>query len=157
MDEPSDPRENAREMWRGDVASRSLGMELLDLELGRASVAMTVREDMVNGHGLTHGGLVATLADSAFALACNSRGRVTVAAGFEISFLEAGRLGDRLVATARETALRGRSGIYDVTVVREVGEGDPVVVAEFRGRSRSLAAPRSASSAADPSATRQEP
>lgn len=166
MDEPSDPRENAREMWRGDAASRALGMELLDLDLGRATVAMTVRPDMVNGHRLTHGGLVATLADSAFALACNSRGRVTVAAGFEISFLEAGRLGDRLVATARETALRGRSGIYDVTVVREPGadEGDPVVVAEFRGRSRSIAASRPAPSEEPtdaptdaPTATRQEP
>ncbi|QIG45710.1 hydroxyphenylacetyl-CoA thioesterase PaaI [Nocardioides anomalus] len=122
-------------MWADDPASRAMGMELLDLSPGGAVVAMTVREDMVNGYGMAHGGLVATLADSAFALACNSRGARTVAAGFDVSFLEAGRLGDRLVATARETALRGRSGIYDVTVVREGGE----VVAEFRGRSRTLA------------------
>ncbi|WP_230487025.1 hydroxyphenylacetyl-CoA thioesterase PaaI [Nocardioides anomalus] len=131
----SDPLDTARQMWADDPASRAMGMELLDLSPGGAVVAMTVREDMVNGYGMAHGGLVATLADSAFALACNSRGARTVAAGFDVSFLEAGRLGDRLVATARETALRGRSGIYDVTVVREGGE----VVAEFRGRSRTLA------------------
>jgi acyl-CoA thioesterase len=130
----TDPLDTARQMWADDPASRAMGMELLDLSPGGAVVAMTVREDMVNGYGMAHGGLVATLADSAFALACNSRGAMTVAAGFDVSFLEAGRLGDRLVATATETALRGRSGIYDVTVAREGGE----VVAEFRGRSRTL-------------------
>jgi acyl-CoA thioesterase len=92
---------------------------------------MAVREDMVNGHAICHGGLIACVADSAFAFACNSRGVKTVAAAFEIDFLEPARLGDVLVATAEERALRGRSGIYDVTV--RVGD---TIIAEFRGRSR---------------------
>jgi acyl-CoA thioesterase len=89
---------------------------------------------MINGWGLCHGGLVASLADSAFAVACNSHGTVTVAAGFDVSFLESAQLGDELVAVATERALRGRSGVYDVTVRRS---GDDIVIAEFRGRSRS--------------------
>ncbi len=121
-------------MWAGDAASRMLGMEVTVVGPGTASVTMTVRDDMVNGWGTCHGGLLATLADSAFAVACNSRGTVTVAAGFDVSFLEPGRLGDELVATAREVALRGRSGIVDVTVARAA---DGVAIAEFRGRSRS--------------------
>jgi len=120
-------------MWADDVASMSLGMELLEVASGRARVAMLVRDDMVNGHELCHGGLIATLADSAFALACNSHGPVTVAAGFEIDFVEPARLGDELVAEATERLRRGRSGIYDVTVRR----GD-AVIAEFRGRARTL-------------------
>lgn len=140
-----DPREVARlgaeEMWRGDAASRMLGMELVSVAPGSAVVSMQVREDMVNGWDLCHGGLVASLADSAFAAACNSRGTVTVAAGFDVTFLESGRLGDELVATAHEIALRGRSGVYDVTVVRAQ---DEVVVAVFRGRSRSLGRPNPA-------------
>ena len=103
---------------------------------GGAVLSMTVRPDMANGHGIGHGGFVAALADSAFAFACNSHGVVTVASGFEIDFLEPARVGDVLVATARETALRGRSGIYDIVVRR--GE---TVVAVFRGRSRSLGRP----------------
>ena len=134
-----EPLEVARTMWADDAASKALGMELVDLGPGCAAVAMTVRPDMVNGHDLAHGGLIATLADSAFALACNSRGRVTVASGFDVTFLEAGRLGDRLVARARETALRGRSGLYDVTVARDA---DEAVIAEFRGRSRTLPTPK---------------
>jgi acyl-CoA thioesterase len=95
---------------------------------------MTVRADMINGWQLCHGGLVAALADSAFAVACNSRGTMTVAAGFDVTLLESAHLGDTLVAVARERALRGRSGLYDVTVTRAC---DDVVIAEFRGRSRS--------------------
>ncbi len=133
-----DPLETARAMWAADAASQALGMTLVDLGAGRAAVAMEVRADMVNGHDIAHGGLVATLADSAFALACNSHGRTTVASGFDVTFLEAGRLGDRLVAVARETALRGRSGLYDVTVSRAA---DGVVIAELRGRSRAVVLP----------------
>ena len=96
---------------------------------------MTVRPNMVNGYAVCHGGLVASLADSAFALACNSRGVPTVAAGFDVTFLEPAHMGDLLVATADERALRGRSGLYDVTVRR-----DDDVVAELRGRSRALPA-----------------
>ena len=129
----TDPLETARRMWADDPASRALGMELRELGPGRAVVEMTVRPDMVNGHAVAHGGLVASLADSAFALACNSRGTATVAAGFDITFLEPAHEGDVLVATAEERALRGRSGIYDVTVHRA-----GVVVAELRGRSRAI-------------------
>jgi acyl-CoA thioesterase len=124
---------NPEEMWAADAASRALGMELVETGDGRAVVRMAVRDDMVNGHGLCHGGLVATLADSAFAVACNSRGVPTVAAGFDVSFLRPARLGDLLEATAVERGLQGRSGIYDVTVRRATD-----VVAEFRGRSRAL-------------------
>ncbi|WP_028653213.1 hydroxyphenylacetyl-CoA thioesterase PaaI [Nocardioides halotolerans] len=122
-----------QEMWAADEASRALGMELVEVAEGHAVVRMTVRPDMVNGHGVAHGGLVAALADSAFALACNSRGVATVAAGFDVAFLEPAYEGDALVATAEERVLRGRSGIYDVTVRR----GD-TVIAELRGRSRAL-------------------
>jgi acyl-CoA thioesterase len=124
---------SAESMWAADAASRALGMRLDTLAPGTAVVAMTVREDMVNGWDLCHGGLISALADSAFALACNSHGGVVVAAGFDITFLESARLGDELVATAQERARRGRSGLYDVTVVRS---SDGTVVAEFRGRSR---------------------
>ena len=142
--EDEDPQRVARRsaavMWSADAASRALGMELVEVTPGHASVSMTVREDMVNGWGVCHGGLVATLADSAFAVACNSYGQVTVAAGFDIELVEPCRLGDQLVATAREVLLRGRSGVYDVTVTRS-DASDRVVVAEFRGRSRSLGRP----------------
>ena len=96
---------------------------------------MVVRPDMVNGHDLCHGGLISTLADSAFALACNSRGRLTVAAGADITFVAAARLGDVLLAEATQRTAYGRSGLTDVTVTRE---SDGAVIAEFRGRSRSL-------------------
>lgn len=120
-------------MWASDSASKTLGMILDDVGPGYARVSMKVGPDMVNGHDVCHGGLIATLADSAFAFACNSHGAVTVAAGFEIDFLEAARLGDVLVADANEVVVRGRSGIYDVTI-----RADSRVVAVFRGRSRSL-------------------
>ena len=124
---------NVEEMWAADLASKALGMQLEECGNGTARVSMLVRDDMVNGHGLCHGGLVASLADSAFAVACNSRGVSTVAAGFDITLLASAYRGDLLVATARELVLQGRSGIYDVSVHR----GDEVI-AEFRGRSRAL-------------------
>ena len=138
----SSPEEVARRstevMWRDDAASKMLGMRVVSVGPGTAELAMEVRADMINGWQLCHGGLVASLADSAFAVACNSRGTVTVAAGFDITLLESARLGDTLVAVASERALRGRSGLYDVTVTRA---SDGVVVAEFRGRSRSTGKP----------------
>ena len=94
----------ARAMWAADAASAGLGMELLGLDVGRATVRMAVTEAMVNGHAIAHGGFVFALADSAFALACNSHGPVTVAAGCDITFVAPARLGDVLVAE-----LRGRS------------------------------------------------
>lgn len=136
----TDPGEVARRsadaMWSADAASKALGMVLEHVAPGEARLSMQVRPDMVNGHDLCHGGLIAALADSAFAVACNTYGVVTVASAFEVDLLEPVRLGDTLTAHAREVVRRGRSGLYDVTVRR----GD-TVVAEFRGRSRSLGGP----------------
>ena len=129
--------ETAHAMWAADRASAMLGMQVLEVAPGRGRVSMVVRPDMVNGHDLCHGGVIASLADSAFALACNSHGPVSVAAGFSIDFLQPGRLGQTLYADAHEVALRGRSGIYDVTVRADDPE-DGEVIAEFRGRSRAL-------------------
>jgi len=132
-------RTAAHEMFDRDVASRGLGMELVEAGAGRARVRMTVSAAMVNGHAIAHGGYVFLLADTAFACACNSHGPVTVAAGADISFLRPVREGDVLEASAAERAAGGRSGIYDVTVRRD---GD--VVAEFRGRSRTISPGRPA-------------
>jgi acyl-CoA thioesterase len=126
---------HVRRMWADDRASAGLGMELVHLDLDQARVRLTVGEAMVNGHEIAHGGFIFTLADSAFALACNSRGRLTVAAGADITFVAAARLGDVLVAEATQRTAYGRSGLTDVTVTRE---SDGAVIAEFRGRSRSL-------------------
>jgi acyl-CoA thioesterase len=120
-------------MFAADEASRALGMELLEAGGGRAVVRMPITAAMVNGHAIAHGGFVFALADSAFACACNSHGPVTVAAGADITFVRPVRAGDVLTAYAQERARFGRSGIYDVTVRR----GDEVV-AEFRGRSRTI-------------------
>ena len=121
-------------MWAGDAASRALGMRLVEVGPGRATLRMTVRADMVNGHDIAHGGYVFLLADTAFAVACNSYGQSTVAAGCDIAFLAPVHAGDHLTAEARETHRAGRSGIYDVSVRR----GDGTVVAELRGRSRTI-------------------
>ncbi|HEV7896716.1 MAG TPA: hydroxyphenylacetyl-CoA thioesterase PaaI [Planosporangium sp.] len=125
----------AAAMLAADQASTALGIEPVELSPGRAVLRMTVTETMINGHGIAHGGYVFLLADSAFACACNYPGSVTVAAQAEIDFLAPVRLGDLLVAEAVERVRHGRSGIYDITVRRD-GE----VVAEFRGRSRTLRA-----------------
>ena len=122
-------------MMASDAASLMLGMGLLDYGPGWARVQMTVRDDMVNGHGICHGGMIFSLADTAFACACNSWGPVTVAAGCDIVFVAPARGGDVLTAEARMRARYGRNGLYDVTISR----GDEVV-AEFRGRSHQLAA-----------------
>ena len=107
---------SAEAMWADDRASQALGMAIDEVGPGRATLRMTVREDMVNGHDIGHGGLTFTLADSAFAFACNSYNRRTVAAGAEIRFRAPTRLGDVLVADARERSREGRDGVYDVTV-----------------------------------------
>jgi acyl-CoA thioesterase len=125
----------AQAMFADDVASRSLGMELVQAAEGTAVVRMRVTSQMVNGYDIAHGGYLFMLADTAFACACNSHGAVTVAAGAEISFVASARLGDELVATAMMRTRYGRNGIYDVTVQR----GDEII-AEFRGRSRAVAA-----------------
>ena len=123
----------AERMFAADEASRALGIELPELAVGRAVLRMPVTDAMVNGHGIAHGGYLFLFADSAFACACNSHGPVTVAAGAEITFIAQVRVGDVLTAIAEERVSYGRSGIYDVRVLRG-GE----VVAEFRGRSRVL-------------------
>ena len=120
-------------MWKEDSASSGLGMEILDMKAGSATMAMTVKPHMVNGHGITHGGFVFLLADSTFAFACNSRNERAVAAHCNISFIRPGKLGDRLIASATEISRSGRSGIYDIRVTV-----DGVVVAEMRGHSRTI-------------------
>jgi acyl-CoA thioesterase len=126
-------RASAEAMWSGDRASQALGMSIDWVGPGTATLRMTVRPDMVNGHDTGHGGFTFTLADSAFAFACNSYNRRTVAAGAEIRFRAPTRVGDELVATAVERCREGRDGTYDVTVT--AGE---TVVATFVGRSREI-------------------
>jgi acyl-CoA thioesterase len=118
-------------MFEADRASRGLGIEIDELAPGRAVARMTISDAMINGHGIAHGGYVFLLADTAFAMACNSFGERTVARACDIVFLSAARQGEVLRATAAQRSQAGRSGVYDVTVVREGGE----VVAEFRGQS----------------------
>ncbi|MBS1673911.1 MAG: hydroxyphenylacetyl-CoA thioesterase PaaI [Actinobacteria bacterium] len=120
-----------RPMLQRDRASALLGMRVEVDEPGRAVVSMLVREDMANGFGITHGGLVFALADTTFAIICNEDERVTVAGGADITFLKSTVPGQVLTATGVRRALNGRSGLYDITVVDETGD----VVAEFRGRS----------------------
>ena len=121
-------------MWFNDRASKSLGMQILAIAPGQATLSMTVREDMLNGHDICHGGLVTTLADSAFAFACNSYNEVTVASGFDVNLLAASKLGDVLTARAIEVSKSGRTGVYDINVSNQRGEP----VAAFRGRSYTI-------------------
>jgi acyl-CoA thioesterase len=123
----------AEAMGKEDDASKGLGMEIVEIKAGQATLAMTLKPHMVNGHGIAHGGFIFTLADSAFAFACNSHNERAVAAQANITFIKPGNLGDRLIATAREISRSGRSGIYDVRVTA----GD-IVIAEFRGHSRTI-------------------
>jgi len=121
-------------MLKDDHTTKSMGMVIEAVGPGMATLSMLVRKDHLNGHGSCHGGSIFTLADSAFAFACNSHNTVTVAQHCWVTFLAPGREGDRLTATAREVTLAGRSGIYDVTVMRD----DGVAIAEFRGLSRTV-------------------
>jgi phenylacetic acid degradation protein PaaD len=120
-------------MLADDAASRALGIQVRDVTAGAATAIMTIRADMVNGHGITHGAFVFAIADTAFACACNSHGPLTVAAAVDIIFVAPSHAGDMLEARAVERTRFGRSGIYDVTVRR----GDDVI-AEFRGTSRTV-------------------
>jgi acyl-CoA thioesterase len=123
----------AEAMWKEDDASKGLGMEIVEIKPGQATLAMTILPHMVNGQRIAHGGFIFTLADSAFAFACNTHNERVVAAQGSITFIKPGKLGDRLIATAREISRNGRSGIYDVRVA--AGE---VAIAEFRGHSRAI-------------------
>ena len=124
----------AAAMLAADQASRAMGMAIVAVSAGCATVQMTIRADMVNGHQTCHGGIIFTLADSAFAFACNNRNLLTVAAGCSIEFLAPVYAGDILTAEAREVALRGRTGVYDVAISNQTG----TVIAAFRGRSHRL-------------------
>ncbi|WGW04649.1 hydroxyphenylacetyl-CoA thioesterase PaaI [Tropicibacter oceani] len=125
---------SAAAMWANDKASQWLGLRLTHVDEGTATLEMTVQDHHCNGHGICHGGFTFTLADSAFAFACNSRNQNTVAQHNLISYLAPGQKGDTLTATATEVSLQGRSGIYDITVTRQ----DGTKIAEFRGFSRSI-------------------
>ena len=127
-------QKSAAAMWADDHASRGLGMTLDRIAPGVAVLSMPVTQAMVNGHGLAHGGYIFTLADSAFAFACNSRGQRHVAQNCQVTFVTGGKLGMVLTAEAQERQRAERSGIYDVTVRDETG----AVIAEFRGHSRSI-------------------
>jgi acyl-CoA thioesterase len=144
MDVQSSPSEDgpheiaaacAEAMWAEDQASQGLGMVVERVSPGEAVISMTIRADMTNGHGICHGGFIFTLADSAFAFACNTYNQRTVAQHCAVTFLQPGRRGDTLTAHAVERNRSGRSGIYDVTVRDGKGE----TVAEFRGHSRTIA------------------
>jgi acyl-CoA thioesterase len=130
-----DPAAVAAHMFAADRASRGLGMEIVAIGDGTATLTMTVRDDMLNGHDICHGGFITLLADSAFAFACNSRNVVTVAAGLTVDFLAPAHGGDVLTATATESSRSGRTGIYDMVVTNQHGAR----IALVRGRSHSLA------------------
>jgi acyl-CoA thioesterase len=135
MATPQQVAEASRDaMWANDRASKALGIRIVAVGPGTATLAMTVREDMLNGHDICHGGLVTTLADSAFAFACNAYNEVSVAAGFDVNLFAASRLGDVLTATAHEVSKTGRTGVYDIAVTNQRGEA----VAAFRGRSYTM-------------------
>lgn len=125
---------SASAMWANDQASKWFGMEILEVDEGRAVLTLTVAAHHCNGVGICHGGVSHALADSAFAFACNSRNTVTVAQHTVMSYLAPGQLGDSLTATATEISLTGRSGIYDVRVTNQ----DNKLIAEFRGMSRAV-------------------
>lgn len=141
MNIPTDPLELARacasKMYDDDLSSRHLGIEVTITAPGCAEARMTVASTMVNGHDICHGGYVFTLADSAFAFACNSYNRVTVAAGASIEFLAPGKVGDNLKAFAREMHRGGRAGLYDVRVTNQ----EDKLIALFRGHSATLKDP----------------
>jgi acyl-CoA thioesterase len=138
----------AHVMWAADTASQQMGMRIEEVGPGRAVLSMEVQSHHLNGHRICHGGFIFTLADSAFAFACNSYNQLTVAQENQITFLAPGQLGERLTATAQEQARTGRSGVYDVTVTGADGRK----VALMRGLSRTV---KGQHFAEDPPATPQ--
>ena len=132
------PKERAEKaaaiMWENDRASPWIGMRLDTIDEGRSKMSLVVQDHHVNGHDICHGGIIFTLADSAFAFACNSRNQNTVAQHNSITYISPGKLGDTLTADAKEVSLSGRSGIYDVTVTNQNND----VIAEFGGCSRAI-------------------
>lgn len=118
-------------MEANDRASRMMGIKIVDTKAGQAVLTMQVRNDMLNGHDVCHGGMLFTLADTAFAHACNNTNKVTLASGCTIDFLAPAYAGETLTATALERSRSGRTGVYDV----EIHNPDGKLVATFRGRS----------------------
>jgi len=125
---------SAASMWTADSASKWIGMKLDKIGPGSATVSMTVEDHHTNGHKVCHGGIIFTLADSAFAFACNSYNQSALAQHNTISFIAPGSLGDKLTAEAIEVSKSGRSGIYDVAVTTQDGK----LIATFRGCSRTI-------------------
>jgi len=128
------PEQVGAHMYASDRASQSLGMRIVAIGAGTATLEMAVRADMLNGHAICHGGFITTLADSAFAFACNSRNQLTVAAGLTVDFLQQVERGELLTAVAAEVSRSGRTGVYDIVVTNRAGER----VALVRGRSATL-------------------
>ncbi|MGB0411149.1 MAG: hydroxyphenylacetyl-CoA thioesterase PaaI [Pikeienuella sp.] len=121
-------------LWAEDHCAKWLGVKIDAVSEGAATLSLVVEKHHCNGHGILHGGVTFALADTAFAYACNSRGQKTVAQSNNITYLAPGQVGDTITATAREVQLKGRSGIYDITVATHSG----TVIAEFRGQSRAI-------------------
>ena len=137
--DPQAVAEATRErMFANDAAAKMLGMRVSAISPGSATVTMRVRPELLNGFGICQGGLITTLADTAFAYACNAFGEVTVASGFDVELLAAGRDGDLLTAQAVQVSQAGRTGVYDVAVRNQ----DGLLIALFRGRSHRLSRQR---------------
>jgi len=134
------------EILRDDATARWLGIEVIEAREGHAVISMELRDEMLNGFGIGHGGMIFTLADTAFAMSCNavegSEETITVASGADINFLKPAILGRKLTATGTRVSQQGRSGLYDITVTQEGTDGSTEVIAEFRGRSRTVPKPK---------------
>ncbi|MEY2656129.1 MAG: hydroxyphenylacetyl-CoA thioesterase PaaI [Pseudomonadota bacterium] len=132
---PQQTAEHVRDgMYANDRAAQALGLSISAIAPGRATVEMTVRADMLNGFAICHGGIVATLADTAFAYACNAANEATVASGFSIDIVAPSHEGDRLIAVAHEVQRSGRTGVYDIEVHNQKG----ALIAVFRGKSYAM-------------------
>jgi len=134
MSDQERAEKSAAAMWENDHASKGMGMQIDAISPGNATLSMAVEKHHTNGHAICHGGFIFTLADSAFAFACNSYNKTTVAQHCTINFLASAKQGDTLTAHAKEIHLQGRSGIYDISVVDQLGND----IARFRGMSRTI-------------------
>jgi acyl-CoA thioesterase len=138
----------AHRMLVDDPASAWMGIEVLEVRDGHATIQMSLRQDMLNGFGIAHGGMIFALGDTAFALACNDPdgdgSTITVAAGADINFIRSAHLGQRLTAVANRLSNAGRSGLYDIQITTLSPDGRRDILAEFRGRSRTIAGPGAA-------------
>ena len=148
MDLDSASKPVAHPMLANDPASEWMGIEVLDLRDGHATIQMSLRQDMLNGFGIAHGGMIFAFGDTAFALACNAPdgdgSTITVATGADINFIKSARLGQTLTAVANRRSNAGRSGIYDIQITTTASDGSPDILAEFRGRSRTIPYPGAA-------------